>query len=65
MAVFKKRSDFFDSAEGRDIRQILLSTTTDIGYNTESSSSINSLAYPDNQIPSADKHMTYPNNHPK
>ena len=65
MAIFKRRSDFFDSEEGKDIRLILVGMTTDIGYNTESSYSINSSLYPDNQIPFVDKHMNYLNNHPK
>ena len=65
MATFKKRSDFFDSAEGKDIYEILKGMTVYAKYNTSSSFSTNSDLYPDNLIPFVDKHMNYLNVHPK
>lgn len=65
MASFKKRSDFLDSEEGRDIKQKLQRMAVDGSYNTASSYSSNSIQYPDNLISFVDKHMNYLNNHPK
>jgi hypothetical protein len=65
VATFKKRSDFFDSEEGVDIREQLRLMTTDNKYNTTSTFSTNNELYPDNLIPFVDKHMNYLNVHPK
>lgn len=64
MATFKKRQNFFESEEGIEIKRILKNMAADINYNTESSYSADSAAYPDNLIPFVDKHMNYLQMHP-
>ena len=64
MATPKKRVDFFNSEEGRELRRILITMSQDAAYNTDSGYSANSQLYPDNLIPFVDKHMTYINTHP-
>ncbi len=64
MAVLKKRVDFFQSAEGLDIRTALHEMVTNAAYNTDSSYSANTDTYPDHQIPFVDKHMNYLSTHP-
>lgn len=65
MAMFKKRVDFFDSEEGKTIKEKLQRMAIDSAYNTSSTYSTDSLQYTDNLIPFVDKHMNYLNNHPK
>jgi hypothetical protein len=63
--MFKKRSGFFDSDEGKAIRQKLQYMTTDKSFNTLSSYTSDSSLYPDSQMPFVDKHMNYLNSHPE
>ncbi len=63
--MFKKRSGFFDSEEGKSVREKLQYMTTDKMFNTISSYTSDSAAYPDNQMPFVDKHMNYLNAHPE
>lgn len=63
--MFKKRSGFFDSEEGRSVRKMLQYMTTDTTYNTQSSYTSDSSLYPDNQMPFVEKHMNYLNAHPE
>jgi len=63
--MFKKRSGFFDSEEGKAIRSKLQYMTTDKSFNTLSSYTSDSLLYPDSQMPFVDKHMNYLNSHPE
>jgi hypothetical protein len=65
MATFKKRSDFLESEEGRNIRSQLQRMALDNTYNTAATYSSNSLQYPDNLMSFVDKHMNYLNVHPK
>ncbi len=63
--MFKKRSGFFDSEEGKAIRQKLQYMTTDKTFNTLSSYTADSELYPDSKMPFVDKHMNYLNAHPE
>jgi hypothetical protein len=64
MANVKKRVNFYESETGLYVEQILREMTQSTTYNTASSYSANSDAYPDNSIPFIDKHMSYLNTHP-
>lgn len=64
MATSSKKTKFFDSVEGEEVKQMLKDMVKDKGYNTDSSYSANSDLYPDSQIPFVDKHVNYINNHP-
>jgi hypothetical protein len=64
MPTIKKKTDFFVSEEGMEIKRILNSMTMDDSYNTDSSYSANSVLYPNNLIPFVDKHMNYLYTHP-
>lgn len=59
------RKGFNESEEGLDSIEKLRAMTQDTAYNTPSSYSADSTAYPDNQMPFIDKHMQYLNAHPK
>jgi hypothetical protein len=63
--MFKKRSGFFDSEEGKEIRLKLQYMTRDKAFNTLSSYTSDSLLYPDSKMPFVDKHMNYLNSHPE
>lgn len=63
--MHKTRRDFFDTEEGKEIKQKLQKIAEDSNYNTPSSYSSNTILYPDNLIPFVDKHMHYLVNHPK
>jgi len=60
-----KRSDFWDSDEGRTVKLKLQLMASDKTYNTESSYNANGMQYPGNIISFVDKHMNYLNVHPK
>jgi hypothetical protein len=60
-----KRSNFFESELGMQIRLTLQQMVKDDKFNTGSGYSANSDLYPDNLIPFVDKHMNYLNSHPK
>ena len=64
MATLKKRSDFVDTEEGREIMLELQQMTSSSQYTTASAYSPNSLLHPDNRISFEDKHMDYIINHP-
>ena len=64
MTTTKKKTDFFESAEGIQTREILRQMDADPIYNTQSSYSANGITYPDNIIPFVDKHMKYLYEHP-
>ncbi len=64
MPILKKKIDFFNSAEGVEVEQLLRSMVADSTYNTKSSYSANSGLYPDNLMPFVDKHMNYLISHP-
>jgi hypothetical protein len=64
MPIHKKKSDFFDTQEGKDCKQILLTMVGDKKYCTEASYSANAELYPDHLIPFVNKHMEYLRNHP-
>lgn len=63
--MFKKRSGFFDSEEGKEVKRLLQYMTTDKAFNTLSSYTSDSSLYPDNMMPFVDKHMNYLNAHPE
>jgi hypothetical protein len=64
MPTLKKKSDFYESVEGIEAKEILQSMVTNEIYNTDSSYSTNSDLYPDNKIPFVDKHLSYLRSHP-
>jgi hypothetical protein len=63
--MFKKRSGFFDSEEGKEVKRKLQYMMQDKSFNTLSSYTSDSSSYPDNQMPFVDKHMFYLNAHPE
>ena len=63
MAAFKKRINFYDSDEGREIEAALVRMVADTTFTTAASYSADGLSYPDNLIPFVEKHMRYLNNH--
>lgn len=60
----KKRTNFYESEEGQEVKDILKKMAQDDGYNTGPSYSANIDEYPDNLISFVDKHMQYLNTHP-
>ncbi len=64
MAIYKRKSDFFETNEGLGILESLRIMARDTTYNTDSSYSANSNLYPDHLIPFVAKHMEYLKNHP-
>lgn len=63
--MFKKRSGFFDSEEGKEIKKKLQYMMKDESFNTLPSYTSDSSLYPDNKMPFVDKHMFYLNAHPE
>jgi hypothetical protein len=63
--MFKKRSGFFDSEEGKAVREKLQYMMHDKSFNTLSSYTSDNSLYPDSQMPFVDKHMNYLNAHPE
>jgi hypothetical protein len=61
----QKKTRLFTEEEAVEIERRLRVMAGDITYNTESSYSTNSEAYPDNLIPFVDKHMGYLRSHPR
>lgn len=59
-----KKIHFMDTEKGAWIERELRVMFEDATYNTESSYSANSEAYPNNLIPFVDKHMNYLRAHP-
>jgi len=57
--------NFLNSQEAKDIRRLFQNMTLNSSYNTASSYSPDTLKYPDNLMPFADKHMNYLYAHPK
>lgn len=64
MASLRTRSSFFETEEGKVIKQKLEQMVGNETYNTGKSYSSNSVLYPDNRLPFVDKHMNYIVNHP-
>jgi hypothetical protein len=64
MAILKKRVDFFNSTIGSEVKEQLVSMSTDTTYNTHSGYSANTVLYPDNLMTFVEKHMAYLNTHP-
>ena len=64
MATHKKRPPFFETEEGLEVERLLIAMVADPVYNTGTSYSTNTEAYPDNQIPFVNKHMEYLRTHP-
>lgn len=64
MQAVKRRSNFFDSDDGKDVKQKLEYLLQDKGYNTIPSYTADTVTYPDNQIPFVNRHMDYLNTHP-
>ncbi len=58
MPIHKRRNDFLNSEEGREIRQKLQQIVLSESHNTTSSYTPNG-EYPDNLISFVDKHMNY------
>lgn len=65
MQALKKRVDFFNSEEGKEVRKKLESMFADSAYNTRATYTPDETLYPDNLLPFVDKHMNYLNSHPK
>jgi hypothetical protein len=64
MPVAKRRTDFFVSEQGIDIKTQLQLMVANDSYNTKSSYSANGDLYSDNMMPFIDKHMNYLGDHP-
>lgn len=64
MATYKRKPDFFETAEGVQVMVMLRAMAEDTAYNTESSYSANTGLYPDHLIPFVNKHMEYLRTHP-
>ena len=64
MAVAKKRTNFFDSIEGKDVKRTLQLMAEDNSYATKPSYSADTLQYKNNMMPFVDKHMNYLSKHP-
>ncbi|MBA3758603.1 hypothetical protein H0X10_03165 [Candidatus Saccharibacteria bacterium] len=63
MPTLKKKSDFFETAEGLEIARALREMDADNAFSTIASYSANAAVYPDNLIPFVDKHMNYLKQH--
>lgn len=63
MSILKKRVDFRNSEEGKDVEAALRRLDEDSAFNTASSYSANIDNYPDHVIPFVDKHMKYLSEH--
>lgn len=59
MAVSFKQANYYHTEEGQTALATLKEMATNIRYNTQSTYSSNSDAYPDNQMPFVDHHMRY------
>lgn len=64
MPTYKKKTDFFETEEGKEFIENLHSMDADTKYNTDPSFSVNSELYPDNLMPFVDKHINYVRSHP-
>lgn len=62
--MYYKKNDFFDTPEGKAIKEILVLIDTSDDYNSSASYSPNTELYEDNLIPFVDKHMAYIRSHP-
>ena len=63
MPTLKKKSDFFETAEGIQVENDLRAMDADTAFSTKASYSANAAVYPDNLIPFVDKHMNYLKQH--
>jgi hypothetical protein len=64
MALTKRKQDFFETAEGVELKNRLEMMQSSDKYNTQPSYSPKSDLYEDNLIPFMDKHINYLNSHP-
>jgi hypothetical protein len=64
MAIAKRRSGFYDSKEGTEVKLLLAGMEADKTFNTATTYSADAETYPDHQIPFVDKHMRYLSMHP-
>ncbi len=64
MSTYKRKADFFETPEGKEVEQTLYLMVADTTYNTNASYSANTTVYPNNKIPFVAKHMDYLRNHP-
>lgn len=64
MASSKRTAQFFESLEGQEIEQMLISMVKDDVFNTESSYSANENLYPDHVMSFVEKHKSYLLKHP-
>lgn len=64
MPTIKRKSNFFESEEGIEVKKSLQHMAEDLAFNTKSTYSANSTLHPDNRITFVEKHMAYLNTHP-
>ena len=64
MAASKKLIDFYESDEGRAVKQALIKMDSDDSYNTKPTYSPDTESYPGNEVPFVKKHMQYLGSHP-
>lgn len=65
MATTSKKQDFFETAEGIEIKEMLINMTTSSQYATGSSYSPNTVEYENNRVPFIDKHMAFIRKNPQ
>lgn len=63
MPSTKKRPDFYNTDEGKEIKKILELMESDKAYNTKSAYSTDGGKYPSHRMPFVDKHMRYLSEH--
>ncbi len=61
---YKKRPNFYDTDEAKDVEESLIAMQKDERYKTVSSYSADSEKHPDHQVTFVDKHMSYLHKHP-
>lgn len=59
----QKRTNFFDSLEGAQVKQALKEMEQDSKYNTRASYAANVITHPNHLISFVDKHMKYLSEH--
>lgn len=65
MPIYKKRTNFFESEEGKAVREQLMQMLPGKTHNTVASYTPDGDNYPDNSISFVDKHMRYLNTNPQ
>jgi hypothetical protein len=64
MAQLKRRTNFYESQEGKEAARLLSVLTVDEAFNTNATYSVQKEKYPTGLIPFVDKHMQYLESHP-